>query len=62
MKKLLLSTIVILATITMTISAINIPHSSTIATFSNQAPCGGKCAPGKCGEGKCGKGKCNSGK
>ena len=62
MKKPLLATIVILATITMTLSAINITHTSNITTLSDKAPCGGKCGEGKCASGKCGAGKCNSGK
>ncbi len=48
MKKLLLATIVILASITMTLSAINITHTSNITTLSDKAPCGGKCGEGKC--------------
>jgi len=62
MKKLLLTTIVILASITLSLNAISTTPVSSMTTFSDKAPCGGKCGEGKCASGKCGTGKCNSGK
>jgi len=62
MKKLLLTTIFIIATMSMTLWAINTTNTSSMTTFKDKAPCGGKCGEGKCASGKCAAGKCNSGK